>query len=110
MTWTPSATTKPQWLLTKILQGFVSAPIESLCEISIADLSFMHERGTHIALYGFMLAGSNFLAPVFGGLIDAGMGWKWVLVSCFFFSFFLPIRGFITVVGFFEEEEGEEEE
>lgn len=41
---------------------------------------FTHERGTYIAVYGFALAGSNFLAPVLAGFINDGQGWQWVLV------------------------------
>ena len=43
----------------------------------------MHERGSYIALYGFFLIGSNFLANVFAGFINTGQGWKWVLVREF---------------------------
>jgi MFS family permease len=52
----------------------VGAPIESLVEISIADIYYTHERGTYIGLYAFTLAGSNFLAPVLAGFINDGQG------------------------------------
>jgi MFS family permease len=74
MLWVPYATTNGAWIGSKILQGFVGAPIESLCEISITDIYFTHERGTYMGLYAFMLAGSNFLAPVFAGFINDGQG------------------------------------
>jgi MFS family permease len=74
MLWVPHATTNGAWIGSKILQGFVGAPIESLCEISITDIYFTHERGTYMGLYAFMLAGSNFLAPVFAGFINDGQG------------------------------------
>jgi hypothetical protein len=65
MIWVPHATSNGAWIGSKILQGFVGAPIESLVEISITDIYFTHERGTYMGLYAFMLAGSNYLAPVF---------------------------------------------
>ena len=34
-----------------------------------------------MGVYALFLAGSNFLAPVFSGFIDAGQGWQWVLVG-----------------------------
>lgn len=74
MIWVPHATTNGQWIGSKILQGFVGAPIESLCEISITDIYFQHERGTYMGLYAFMLAGSNFLAPILAGFINDGQG------------------------------------
>ncbi|KAK3676857.1 hypothetical protein LTR78_003061 [Recurvomyces mirabilis] len=57
------------------MSGFFGAPIESLCEISVTDIYFQHERGTYIALYALLLAGSNFLAPILAGFIaDSWVG------------------------------------
>ncbi len=69
------------WLLCKVLAGFVGAPIESLGEISVADVYFSHQRGTYMAVYAFTLYTSGFLAPVFAGFINDGQGWEWVQVS-----------------------------
>ncbi|KAL8717889.1 MAG: hypothetical protein Q9225_004914 [Loekoesia sp. 1 TL-2023] len=49
---------------------------------TLATTYFTHERGTYIAVYGFFLAASNFLAPLFAGFINDGQGWKWVLYWC----------------------------
>jgi len=38
MIWAPHATTNGQWIANKVIQGVFGAPIESLCEISIADV------------------------------------------------------------------------
>ncbi|RDW70074.1 MFS transporter-like protein [Coleophoma crateriformis] len=99
MIWVPYATTNGQWIGSKILQGFVGAPIESLCEISITDVYFTHERGTYMGLYAFMLAGSNFLAPLLAGFINDGQGWQWVMYWC---AIFLAI-GFVFCFFFMEE-------
>lgn len=64
----------------KILQGFVGAPIECLGEISISDVYFSHQRGTYMAIYAFTLYTAGFLASVFAGFINDGMGWQWVQV------------------------------
>jgi MFS family permease len=64
MIWVPYTKTNGAWIGSKILQGFVGAPIESLVEISITDIWFTHERGKFMGGYGFMLFGSNFLAPL----------------------------------------------
>lgn len=42
--WAPFTTSNGQWIANKILQGFVGAPIESLCEISVTDM-YVHSRG-----------------------------------------------------------------
>ena len=38
MVWVPYTNTNGQWIASKLLQVFFGAPIESLCEISIADI------------------------------------------------------------------------
>lgn len=38
MIWVPYTKTNGQWIASKLLQGFFGAPIESLCEISVADI------------------------------------------------------------------------
>lgn len=94
--WAPYTTSNGQWIASKILQGFLGAPIESLCEISVTDVYFQHERGFYIALYALLLAGSKFVAPLIAGFIADGQGWQWVLYWCaifcgagFVFLFFL---------------------
>jgi MFS family permease len=80
--WAPYTKTNGQWIANKIVQGFVGSPIESLCEISITDIYFTHERGRYLGLYGLLLAGSNFFAPIIAGFIADAQGWQWVL-ACF---------------------------
>jgi MFS family permease len=76
--WTPFVTTNSHWILSKVLQGFFGAPIESLCQISIADVHFQHNRGWYIGLYTLSLGGSSTLAPFFAGLVSEKQTWKWV--------------------------------
>ncbi|KAI9739248.1 MAG: hypothetical protein M1834_007461 [Cirrosporium novae-zelandiae] len=97
--WAPHTKTNGQWIAKNILQGFFSAPIESLCEISITDLYFTHERGFYMALYALFLAGSNFLAPILAGFINDGQGWQWVL---YWGGIFCGI-GFVFLFFFMEE-------
>ncbi|KAF9734561.1 hypothetical protein PMIN06_001255 [Paraphaeosphaeria minitans] len=97
--WAAHTKTSGQWIASKIVQGFVGAPIESLCEISVTDTYFMHERGRYIALYGLLLAGSNFFAPIIAGFIADGQGWRWVLYWCAIFT----AIGFVFIFFFMEE-------
>ncbi|KAK9234239.1 major facilitator superfamily domain-containing protein [Lipomyces kononenkoae] len=99
MVWAPYTKSDGQWIANKILQGFFGAPIESLCEISMADICFTHERGTAIAAYGLTLIGSSFLAPVIAGFIANSQGWQWVLYWC---AIFCAI-GFVFLFLFMEE-------
>ncbi|KAK3722972.1 hypothetical protein LTR37_002118 [Vermiconidia calcicola] len=97
--WAPYTKSNGQWIANKILQGFFGAPIESLCEISVADIYFQHERGSYIALYALLLAGSNFFAPIIAGFIADGQGWQWVLYWCAIFNGI----GFVFLFFFMEE-------
>ncbi len=97
--WAPYTTSNGQWIANKVLQGFFGAPIESLCEISVTDIYFQHERGFYIALYGLLLAGSSFFAPIIAGFITDGQGWEWVLYWC---AIFCAI-GFVFLFFFLEE-------
>lgn len=80
--WGPYCKTNGEWIGSKILQGFVGAPIESLCEISVSDIYFEHERARGMGIYAVALLTSNFLAPMVAGFITTGLGWRWVLYFC----------------------------
>ncbi|KAH7913793.1 major facilitator superfamily domain-containing protein [Hygrophoropsis aurantiaca] len=77
--WTPYVKTEGQWIASKIIQGYLCTPVESLCEVSIADVFFAHERGTYIGIYTLFLFGSNYFAPLIAGFIYDGQGWHWVM-------------------------------
>ncbi|VUC36534.1 unnamed protein product [Clonostachys rosea] len=75
----PRCKTWGPYLANKILHGILTAPVESLCEISITDVWFAHERPRYLALYGFALAFAGKLAPTLAGFINDGQGWEWTL-------------------------------
>lgn len=77
--WTPFSSGASQWYAHRILLGIFCSPVESLPEVSVPDLFFAHERGGYIALYTFVLFGSNFLSPFLSGFITDGAGWKAVM-------------------------------
>ncbi|CAG8960227.1 hypothetical protein HYFRA_00012745 [Hymenoscyphus fraxineus] len=83
--WGPYVETSGQWIASKILQGFVGAPVESLPEISMTDISFTYKRGAYMTLYAFFLVGSNYIAPTLAGFISNGQDWEWVLYWCAIF-------------------------
>jgi MFS family permease len=61
--WSPFCTTNSAWIGSKILQGLLSSPIESLCEITVSDVSFQHELSRNMALYAMSLLTSNYMYP-----------------------------------------------
>ncbi len=38
---------------------------------------FAHERGKYLGWYGFLLAGSNYFAPIICGFINDGLNYRW---------------------------------
>ncbi|KAJ5200049.1 Major facilitator superfamily domain general substrate transporter [Penicillium cf. griseofulvum] len=77
--WVPLAHGASQWYAHRILLGVFCSSVESLPELSVQDLFFAHERGNYMALYTFVLFGSNFIAPFLAGFIADGLNWKWVM-------------------------------
>lgn len=75
----PLCTRRDTYLMNKCLQGIFGSPVESLCEISIADIWFAHERPKYLAWYGFSLAVTGKLAPMLAGFINYGQNWQWTL-------------------------------
>ncbi|TWU71187.1 hypothetical protein ED733_001573 [Metarhizium rileyi] len=97
--WSPFASGNGQWIARNIVTGFVAAPIEALPETSITDIYFTHERGTYMGWYAWVLASSNYFAPVICGFINDSMGYKWP----FFFMAIFGAAAFIFLFFFMEE-------
>ncbi|OJJ06542.1 hypothetical protein ASPVEDRAFT_200554 [Aspergillus versicolor CBS 583.65] len=61
----------------QIIAGFGSAPAYSTIITSLLDVSFVHQRGTVLALFGLVLIAGNFLPPIAAGFIVDSQGWVW---------------------------------
>jgi MFS family permease len=79
MVWTAYSTSASEWVGHRVLIGIIVSPIESLCEVTVFDLFFAHNRGTYMGLYVFILFGSNFLAPLVAGWFSDAYGWRWTM-------------------------------
>lgn len=95
MVWTAYSTSASEWFGHRVLIGIIVSPIESLCEVTVFDLFFAHNRGTYMGLYVFILFGSNFLAPLVAGWFNDAYGWRWTMhfgamicAVCFVIMFF----------------------
>ncbi|KAH0832878.1 major facilitator superfamily domain-containing protein [Lanmaoa asiatica] len=92
--WTPYIKTKGQWIASKIIQGYLCTPVESLCEVSIADVFFAHERGTYIGVYTLFLFGSHLQKFIYDG-----QGWHWVM----YWAAIINFGSFMILFLFMEE-------
>ncbi|KAL4728721.1 hypothetical protein ACLX1H_003120 [Fusarium chlamydosporum] len=95
MTWTAYSSSAGVWFAHRVLIGVIVSPIESLCEVTVFDLFFAHNRGTYMGLYVAILFGSNFLAPLVAGWFNDAYGWRWTMhfgaiicAVCFIIMFF----------------------
>ncbi|KAK2037950.1 MFS general substrate transporter [Colletotrichum somersetense] len=79
MEWTAYSKSAGEWFAHRVLIGIIVSPIESLCEVTVFDLFFAHNRGTYMGLYVFILFGSNFLAPLIAGWFNDAYGWRWTM-------------------------------
>lgn len=61
-----------------VLVGLGAAPFEALVAISIADVWFVHERGSKLGAYVFGLAFGSFIGPLCSGYMALDQGWRWL--------------------------------
>ncbi|EMT71697.1 major facilitator superfamily domain-containing protein [Fusarium oxysporum II5] len=81
------------------LGGFGSAPSYSTVVTSLLDISFLHQKGKALSIYGFILLLGNFLPPLAAGYIVDSQGWVWV------FRYLLVFFGVSTLLVSFTAEE-----
>ncbi|KAI0134300.1 major facilitator superfamily domain-containing protein [Xylariales sp. AK1849] len=85
------------FLGSRIWSGLGMAPYEVLVQCTIADLYFVHERATRIAVWNMFL-----LCGISGGGLVAGyiiqdQGWQWTFIWCaILFGFLLPLVFFFV--------------
>jgi MFS family permease len=99
MVWTAYSSSSPEWFAHRVLLGIVVSPIESLCEVTVLDLYFAHNRGSCMGLYVFILFGSNFLAPLVAGWFNDAYGWRWTM----HFGAMVCAVAFVVIFFFMEE-------
>lgn len=97
--WAAKATTPGQVLGFNIVQGLGGALSETVVQITIADLFFIHQRATMNGIFLLMQSIGSFLAPVAAGYVIVSQGWQWIW---WWSAIFLGIN-LILIVFLFEE-------
>lgn len=77
---------------SRILQGVAAAPFETLVTSTVADLYFVHERASRLALWGLSLVVGLALSQVGGGYVVQYLGWRQL------FSFSAMIFAILLIV------------
>ncbi|KAL6452153.1 hypothetical protein SBY92_001410 [Candida maltosa Xu316] len=87
--------------LFNLLSGLGASPVDSIAEVSAADIHFQHERSTALAIMVMALYSGSYLAPVAAGYVTANpnLGWRW----CFHIQSI--IYGVLFIIMFFTFED-----
>lgn len=70
----------PELYASMFIQGMAVSVSETIVQMSVADLYFVHQRGTANGIYMLMVAVGNFLILVPSGYITLNLGWRWVYI------------------------------
>ena len=62
------------------IQGLAVSVTETIIQMTVADLYFVHQRGTYNGIYMFVVDVGNFLILVPSGYITLNLGWRWVYI------------------------------
>ncbi|KAG5802391.1 hypothetical protein H9Q71_013024 [Fusarium xylarioides] len=96
--WSARMKTLTELYVSQLIFGLASATNESIVEMTIADLYFVHQRGSANGLYMVMVMIGSFLSPVIAGYMAANGNWRlcyWIVTAvdgalllyfCFFFE------------------------
>lgn len=70
-------TTVWELYVTNLFLGLAGAVNEAIVGLSVADLFFVHQRGTMNGLYLVMVMTGSFLTPMIAGVQVTYQGWRW---------------------------------
>ncbi|OLN87607.1 putative MFS-type transporter C1271.10c-like protein 11 [Colletotrichum chlorophyti] len=97
--WTSSMHSYAELIITAIITGLAGSINETAVQMTIADLFFVHQRGSANALYFTAVMIGSFLTPMAAGSQAATQGWRW---SYYALSISLTVL-FILFVFLYEE-------
>lgn len=92
--WTAKATSFNSLLAARCLTGFTSAAGESIVPGVVADIFFLHERATMMAVYVVMTAGATAIGPLIASFMVAYLpgtwsDFSWLCMALAFFCFWM---------------------
>ncbi|CAJ0554408.1 Ff.00g129210.m01.CDS01 [Fusarium sp. VM40] len=97
--WTSRMTSYGELIATSVFTGLAGAINETAVQMTIADLFFVHHRGSANAVYFTAVMVGAFLAPMAAGVQASTQGWRW---SYYTLSICLTVLFFVFLVAFEE--------
>jgi MFS family permease len=76
--WQARMKTTADLIASNVVGGFAGAVSESIVQMTISDLFFVHQRATMNAIYLSMVNTGAFLAPIAAGYSAQAQGWRWI--------------------------------
>ncbi|CAH0055263.1 unnamed protein product [Clonostachys solani] len=76
--WSAKMQTVADIMLINILQCFFGSLAETIVQMTIADLFFVHQRGKMNAFYIWTWYVATYLGILIAGFVAKGQGWRWI--------------------------------
>ncbi|KUJ14268.1 MFS general substrate transporter [Mollisia scopiformis] len=76
--WAACTYTYGSFLAARIIMGFAAGAAETMAPLSIADVFFLHERGTIMAMYSAALVSGVSGGIIIAGLITIDHNWRYI--------------------------------
>ncbi|CAJ2513995.1 Uu.00g021140.m01.CDS01 [Anthostomella pinea] len=80
--WQGLVTSYPSFIGARVISGLGAAANESVMPMVVADLLFLHQRGSSMALYFWAYFLGLFLGPIISGAIAVQISWRWFFWVC----------------------------
>lgn len=78
MVWAARTYTPGDWWGVNALQCWVGSLAETMVQMTVADVFFVHQRGLMNSIYIWASNFGSSLAPVAAGFVTTSQGWRWV--------------------------------
>ncbi|KAJ9636461.1 hypothetical protein H2204_005294 [Knufia peltigerae] len=97
--WNAKLNSGGELLAAYCLAGLGGAISETIVQITITDLFFVHQRATANGIFITMQNVGSYLGPVAAGYVVTGQGWRWM----WWWSAIILAINLVLVIFFFEE-------
>ncbi|KIW18432.1 hypothetical protein PV08_02720 [Exophiala spinifera] len=82
-----------------VVSGLGGSVAQTICQMTISDLFYVHQRATANGAYIAIVTTGTFLGPVAAGYITDSQGWRWIW---WWTAIFLGV-GLVAFIFFYEE-------